>query len=79
MTRRSERELKNDIDNLRTSRSDIPTLTLCEVLSYETEPVDGADGIVRIVETGELRSRGSDDKISLDGIATDETADQDEP
>jgi len=57
MTNPSERELKNQIDEL--GGNDLEPLTLAEVIGYEIETVDDKRGIVRVVETGELRKRGT--------------------
>lgn len=52
MTRRSKRELEHGINDLEVRAE---TLSVAELLSYETEKVSEDLGIVRIVETGELR------------------------
>jgi len=43
--------------------SDVPKLTLAELLSYETETVEEYDEftLVRVVDTGELRRLGTDE------------------
>jgi hypothetical protein len=51
--RRLERRLQDlgaDVDP-----ADVPPLTVVEGLSYETEVVDADHGILRVVETGDLR------------------------
>ena len=63
-SRRSKRTTRKDLsrrleDLTEEEYGDLPNLTLVEVLSYETETVDEERGIVRVVETGELRRRGT--------------------
>ncbi|SFH05176.1 hypothetical protein SAMN04488063_0013 [Halopelagius inordinatus] len=53
MTRRTRRRLESDLDAL--EDDEYAPLTVCELLSYEFETVDKEAGVVRVVETGELR------------------------
>lgn len=55
MTRKSRREIQHVLDELTEEPGDVATLTLSELLSREHETVDEERGLVRIVETGELR------------------------
>ena len=57
--RPTRKEISRRLDDLGEDYGDLPNLTLVEVLSYETETVDEELGVVRIVETGELRRRGA--------------------
>lgn len=47
---------------------DVKKLTLAEVIGYETEVVDEEAGIVKIVETGELRQQVSVDDEIMAGL-----------
>jgi hypothetical protein len=68
MTHPSERELKKELDEL--GGGDLEPLTLAEVISYETETIDEKRGIVRVVETGELRKQGSvPDNLDLEALS----------
>ncbi|MFC6823465.1 hypothetical protein [Halopelagius fulvigenes] len=53
MTRRTRRRLEREIEDL--EEEEYTPLTVCELLSYEFESVDEEAGVVRVVETGELR------------------------
>ncbi|GGN26919.1 hypothetical protein [Halarchaeum nitratireducens] len=56
MTRRSKREIERRLDAI----DDVEQcLSLCELLNHDLKTVDEDRGIVRIVETGELRKRGT--------------------
>lgn len=69
MTRRSRRELERAVDELSgADYGDLEPLSLAELLSYETEVVDDEAGVVKIVETGELRNRGNVDDEILRGL-----------
>lgn len=58
MTRRSKREIERRLDAI----DDVEQrLSLCELLNRDLETVDEERGIVRLVETGELRKRGTGD------------------
>jgi hypothetical protein len=57
----TRKELSRRLDDLGAGEDydDVPQLTLCDVLTYETETVEehAHFDIVRLVETGELRRR----------------------
>lgn len=67
--RPTRKNLDRRLDDVETEEGygDLPTLTLAEVIAYETERVD--DGVVRVVETGELRRRASLDEEQLERLA----------
>jgi len=73
-SRRSQRTTRKDLsrrleDLTEAEYGDLPTLTLAEALSYETETVDEERGIVRVVETGDLRRFGDVDDDLLERLA----------
>ena len=47
---------------------DLEPMTLAEVLTYDTEVVDEEAGVVKIVETGELRRQVSVDDEIIAGL-----------
>ena len=61
MTRHTRRSLERKLDELTETPDDVATLTVSEFLSYEYETVDAERGLVRLVETGELRAAPSPD------------------
>jgi len=65
MTSTSKREVKRRLDDIaETDYSDLDPLTLADVIAHDTETVDEEAGIVRVVDTGELRKQQPvDDEI----------------
>jgi hypothetical protein len=73
-SRRSQRTTRKDLsrrleDLTEAEYGDLPTLTLAEALSYETETVDEERGICRVVDTGDLRRFGDGEEIVLERLA----------
>ena len=64
--RRSKREIENAVEDLDEVDPPETRLTLVELLSYEIETVDEEAGIVRVVETGDLRRQPDPDWEALD-------------
>ena len=64
MTRKSKRELERHLDDLEATHQ---RLTLAEAVNHDLETVDAEAGIVRLVETGELRKRG-DGRASISDV-----------
>jgi hypothetical protein len=67
--RPTRKEISRRLDDIGEDYGDLPNLTLCEVLSYETETVDSELGVVRIIETGDLRRHGDVDDDLLERLA----------
>jgi hypothetical protein len=73
-SRRSQRTTRKDLsrrleDLTEAEYGDLAVLTLAEALSYETETVDEERGIVRVVDTGDLRRFGDVDDDLLERLA----------
>lgn len=47
---------------------DLETMTLADVIAHETEVIDEDAGVVRIVETGELRKQVDVDEEIMAGL-----------
>lgn len=77
MTSTSKREVKRRLDDLDArDYSDLDPLTLADVIAHDTETVDEEAGIVRVVDTGELRKQQPvDDEIitNLKEVQGDQT------
>ena len=72
--RRSQRTTRKDLsrrleDLTEAEYGDLPTLTLADVIAYDVETVDEERGIVRVVETGNLRRFGDVDDDLLERLA----------
>ena len=68
--RPTRKDLSRRLEDLTEAEyGDLPTLTLAEALSYETETVDEERGICRVVETGDLRRYGEVDDDLLERLA----------
>jgi hypothetical protein len=69
-TRPTRKEISRRLEDLTEEEyGDLATLTLAEALSYETETVDKERGIVRVVDTGDLRRYGEGDDNLLERLA----------
>lgn len=69
MSSPSKREVKRRLNDLsENDYSDLDRMTLCEAISYDTETVDEEAGIVRIIDTGELRKQGNVDDEIMAGL-----------
>jgi hypothetical protein len=65
----SKREVKRRLDDLaENDYSDLDPLTLADVIAHDTETVDEEAGIVRIIDTGELRKQGNVDEEIMAGL-----------
>lgn len=69
MSSPSKREVKRRLDDLDArDYSDLDPLTLADVIAHDTETVDEEAGIVRVVDTGELRKQGNVDDEIMAGL-----------
>ena len=69
MSSPSKREVKRRLDDLaENDYSDLDPLTLADVIAHDTETVDEEAGIVRIIDTDELRKQGNVDEEIMAGL-----------
>ena len=69
MSSPSKREVKRRLNDLaENDYSDLDPLTLADVIAHDTETVDEEAGIVRIIDTGELRKQGNVDEEIMAGL-----------
>jgi len=65
----SKREVKRRLNDLaENDYSDLDPLTLADVIAHDTETVDEEAGIVRIIDTDELRKQGNVDEEIMAGL-----------